>query len=364
MSNLDLARQSLGQLFITGFHGLELSEDTAMFLSQAKIGGVILFAANYDAPAQLVELTNQIQECRSDLPLWISTDHEGGKVQRFRKGFTKIPDAATLGATNSPKLIFEISEIMAKELNAVGINLNFAPVVDINTNPKNPVIGARSFGDTEEMVSKMSSAIVRGHLVNGVQVCVKHFPGHGDTVVDSHLELPRVNTPLEVLKNREFKPFQKAFKSHCNFVMTAHIINPALDPEFPATLSEKILNGVLRKEMRYSRVIISDDMEMKAITDHFGAEDAPVLALKAGCDILIYRTEAAARHAYESVLKAMETGKLPPETVLQAEARVRTVKKDFFKDSFKPVSMSDLSQKLGIPEHFAIIQKADKSAKQ
>lgn len=361
MSILDDARKSLGELFILGFKGLELEDDTSAFISQAGIGGVIIFSHNYESPAQVAELVNQVQECRSKLPLWVSVDHEGGRVQRFRKGFTRIPDAATISAANSPKLAFDIAEMMGKELKAVGINVNYCPIADINTNPKNPIIGARAFGNDEEQVSKMVTAMVRGHLVAGVQPCVKHFPGHGDTNTDSHFALPRVDTPLETLRDREFKPFVKAFKSRCSMVMTAHILCPGIDPERPSTLSSKTLREILRKELRYSKLIISDDMEMKAITDHFGPEDAPRLAIEAGCDLLIYRSEGAARHAYEALVKALEDGKLAPELVLEAANRSREVKKEAF-PKYEPVNVPDVTKKVGIPEHQALIEKLTASA--
>jgi beta-N-acetylhexosaminidase len=355
-STIESAQKALGQLFITGLNGLELSDDTASFISQAGVGGVILFSPNYESPGQVAELINQIQECRTELPLWVSVDHEGGKVQRFKKHFTKIPDAAAIGATGSPKLAFEIAEMMGKELKAVGVNLNFAPVCDILTNPKNPVMSGRTYGSDEEQVTKISTAIVRGLLVSGVQPCLKHFPGHGDTSTDSHFALPRVDTDLETLMDREFKPFVKAFKSHCSMVMTAHVLCSKIDPDRPATLSPKMINDILRKQLRYSRIVISDDLEMKAITDHFGAEDAPRLAIEAGCDLLIYRTEAAARHAYHSLSKDLESGKLAPELVLQAEARIRPVKQDTLMP-YQPVVVADLSQKIGIPDHLAIVDK-------
>lgn len=356
MSNIDAARKALGQLFIIGFSGLELAEDTSAFLSQAGIGGVILFSPNYENPGQLAELVNQVQECRVGTPLWISVDHEGAKVQRFRKGFTRIPDAATLGACNSPKLTYELSEMIAQELKAVGVNINFFPVADIATNPKNPVIGARSFGDNEELVTKMVTAMVRGHLTAGVQPCVKHFPGHGDTSTDSHFALPRVDTPLEILREREFRPFVRAFRSHCALVMTAHILNPSLDPRLPATLSPTIIRDLLRKELRYNRLVVTDDMEMKAITDHFGAEDAPRMAIEAGCDLLVYRSEAAGRHAYASVLKALDEGKLNPAHVMEAHGRIMSLKKETIAD-YHPVPIAELGQKIGTPEHQALVER-------
>lgn len=358
MTLLKNAKRALGELFIMGFNGLELSGETSAFIKEAGIGGVLLFAKNYENPAQVTELNLQIQECRGEFPLWISVDQEGGKVQRFKKGFTRIPEAALIGAMNSPKLAFDIADVMAKELRAVGVNLNFCPVADINTNPKNPVIGQRAFGSTEEAVSKMVTGIVRGHLTNGVQPCVKHFPGHGDTHSDSHFTLPKVNTALDILQEREFQPFIKAFKSKCSMVMTAHIVNPLLDPSVPATLSSTILKDLLRKQLRYEKLIISDDLEMKAITDHYGAEDAPRLALEAGCDLLIYRTEEAAFRAYEALQRALEGGKLGAQTVLDAHARSQNLKKEVLAE-YHPVLVSDVGKTVGIPEHLAVMRNVD-----
>jgi beta-N-acetylhexosaminidase len=225
--------------------------------------------------------------------------------------------------------LFELSEMVAAELKAVGINVNFAPVADINSNPKNPVIGMRAYGEDEDTVSKMVSAFVRGHLHQGVQPCVKHFPGHGDTTVDSHFALPSVSDTLESLQERELRPFVKAFKSGCRWLMTAHLMNPSIDPKYPATLSKRLLTEILRDEMRYTGLVISDDLEMKAISDHYGPEEAPRLAIEAGCDLLIYRTEAASRHAYTSVIKALEEGRLDPERVLESADLSMDLKREF-----------------------------------
>jgi len=350
------AAQAAGELFIIGFQGLELESSTAQFISQAGIGGVILFAHNYEGPAQTVELTNQIQDCRRDLPLWVSVDHEGGKVQRFKRGFTKIPDAATIGATESPNLAFKIGEVIAKELKAVGINLNYAPVADIATNPKNPVIGNRAFGTKEDIVSKFCSAVVRGHLTQGVQPCLKHFPGHGDTHLDSHFALPTVNTSLQTLQERELKPFVKAVKSHCSFIMMSHILLPHIDPQYPATRSQTIIQTLLRDQMHYSRLIITDDMEMKAITDHFGEQDAPCLALQAGCDLLLYRTESATRVAYASVVKAIEQGQLNPTQILTSVERIRAAKKELLLP-YHRTPITELSEKIATSQHAQIVEQ-------
>jgi len=357
MSTLQQAKHSLGELFIMGFSGLELSPETAQFLQRSRIGGTILFSHNYDSPAQVAELINLVQSCRQGLPLWVSVDHEGGKVQRFKKPFTRVPEAGLIAESGSAQLAYEISSLMARELKSVGINLNFSPVSDINTNPKNPVIGRRAYGNTEADVSKFVSAIVRGHLTQGVQACLKHFPGHGDTTVDSHFALPKVTTPLDTLREREFRPFTKGLKSGCQFVMSAHILFPELDPEFPATLSKKILRTLLREELRFKHLIVSDDMEMQAITDHYGAADAPRLALEAGCDLLIYRSEAAARLAYSSLETALEQGKLSPEIVLTAAERSRSIKKQTF-PHYRDTVISEVMKDIGTEEHAQIVAKA------
>jgi beta-N-acetylhexosaminidase len=356
MSTLQDAKKAVGELFIMGFKGLELAPETAAFIKEAGIGGTILFSPNFDSPAQVAELANQIQACKRELPLWISVDHEGGKVQRFKKHFSRLPEAAIVAESGSAQLAFDLGALVARELKAVGINLNFAPVADINTNPKNPVIGRRAYGSTEADVSKFVSAIVRGHLTQGVQPCLKHFPGHGDTSVDSHLALPKVSTPVATLREREFRPFSKGFKSGCNVVVTAHILFPELDPDFPATLSKKILRPFLRDELRFKKVIVSDDMEMQAITDHFGAEDAPRLAIEAGCDLLIYRTESATRVAHAALLKALDKGLLAPEVVLTAADRSRSLKKEVLLP-YRDALVAEVGKSVGIPEHAELLAK-------
>jgi beta-N-acetylhexosaminidase len=357
MSNLPEAKQLLGELIIMGFSGLELSTETQAFLTQARIGGVILFAHNAESPVQIAELNNEIQSCSKEAPLFISVDHEGGKVQRFKKGFTLIPEAASIAALKSPKLAFEISEVIAKELKAVGINLNYYPVADIATNPKNPVIGNRAYGDNPETVSKFVSAVIRGHLLHDVQVVAKHFPGHGDTALDSHFALPRVDTPLEVLRSREWMPFQKAIRSKCGLIMTAHILHSTIDPDRPATFSKRFLQDYLRKELHYDQLIISDDLEMKAITDHYGAEDAPRLALEAGCDLLIYRSEEAARHGYTALVRALEERKLSEEIVFAAARRVQYFKKTRLK-KHTPIAIPSVSRQLATEAHLALVERA------
>ena len=211
------------------------------------------------------------------------------------------------------------------------------------------------------MCIRDSTAIVRGHLTQGVQPCVKHFPGHGDTTADSHYALPKVDTDLETLREREFRPFVKAFKSRCSMVMIAHVVNHHIDPKLPSSLSPKYVREILRNELRYSKLVLTDDMEMKAITDHFGAEDAPRMALEAGCDLLIYRSEAASRHAYASLIKALDDGKLDPQIVLDSAQRSRTLKMDGL-EKYEPITVSELGDKIGTAEHLAFVAKIEEAA--
>jgi beta-N-acetylhexosaminidase len=353
------ALDTVGQLLISGVPGLELDEETRTFLHEADLGGVIYFAANYESPAQIAEFSWALQEARrpGSAPLWVSVDHEGGRVQRFRKVFTRLPEATDLGERCSPSELFELSERIARELAAVGVNVNFAPVADIHTNPANPVIGRRAFGTEETRVSQCVSAFVRGHLKGGVQPVLKHFPGHGDTHVDSHYALPRVDTTLETLREREFLPFARGVRSGAAMIMMAHVLLPELDTERPGTLSRRIIQNLLRGELRYSGVIFSDDMEMKAITDHYGIDTAPVLALNAGCDLLIYRSLTQARAAWDALRKAIAEDQLPPETVLEAARRSLLLKQKVLPSTLPPLRIPELLASIGAPDTAQILDR-------
>ena len=320
----------LAQMFVVGLPGTELGKSTEEFLSEYRPGGVVYFAHNYDgSPALLAELGDNIQNTRDrarGLPLFLGVDHEGGRVQRFRKPFTQFPEPSALGEIGSPKLAFMVAEVMAKELKAVGVNLNFHPLCDIHTRANNPVIGKRAFGADDELVSRMASAMVRGFVANKVVACAKHFPGHGDTHVDSHVDLPRIDAPWEALLQRELKPFARVIRSRVDMIMTAHILNTALDPLYPATLSYSTVANGLRKELRYSKLVITDDMTMDAIARHFGAEDSIALAVNAGCDLLLYKTEEKGRQAMDSAFRLLESGRIQAEQVEAAYARIKEVK--------------------------------------
>ncbi len=352
---------NVGDLIIFGFKGFDVSLETQKTILKYGISNTILFGPNnpnnnYSSKQQLIELTDQLQSFSQDLPMIISADQEGGRVQRFRNEFTLLPSAAKVSQKNSTDLAFELAQIQAKELFAAGIQLNFAPVCDINTNPANPVIGDRAYGTDEKSVTKMVSAVVKGHLTQKVEACIKHFPGHGDTHTDSHFALPTVDTSLEILRSREWIPFHHAMKSGCNFLMSAHILLPQIDPEFPGTLSKMFLKKYLREELLYQGVVVSDDMEMQAITDHYGAAEAPILALEAGCDLLCYRTEPQAIIALEAIEKAITDKRLSILQLKESVARVRKVKSQIKLAKNEMESRERLAL-IGNATHLAFVQQ-------
>lgn len=347
----------VGQLFLVGFNGYSVPNDFKKSMQDYNLGGTIYFKRNVQSPAQLAELSNEVQflcRAKDQPPLFISIDHEGGKVNRLVKPFTKFPGNDYLGELGSPKVGFEFGAVLGKELKAVGINMNYAPVVDVNTNPNNPIIKNRAFSSDPEVCAKLGSAVSRGIQKMGVISVAKHFPGHGDTKEDSHLTLPKVHKSVEDLENCELIPFRRSIRSRVEGIMTAHIINTAIDPELPATLSEKTITGILRNSLRFSRLIISDDLEMKAISDNFGAEQAAVLAVNAGCDILIYRGDGGFPVApIEAVIKAVEDKQIPMAKIEAAVNRIMQSKKAYA-DVKKPVDVTEVGRYIGLPEHFQL----------
>lgn len=304
-----------GQLLHAGFEGLEAPADLLAMIRRGEVGGAILFARNVDTPAQVRELVARLHEAApADHPLLVSIDQEGGRVQRLRAPWTEWPPMRVLGERDDPERTRELGEALARELGDLGIDLDFAPVVDVDTNPDNPVIGDRSFARTPEAVGRHASALIAGLQGEGVAACAKHFPGHGDTGVDSHLELPRVDHSLERLREVELPPFAAAAEAGVASVMTAHVIVSALDAERPATLSPTALS-LLRNEIGYDGVVFSDDLDMKAIADHFTPGEATRQAIEAGCDAVLACRRPDVR---DEALAALQ---LLPDRLLEGPAR-------------------------------------------
>lgn len=326
---------NFGQLIISGIKGTSLLPEEVEFIKNEKLGGIILFSHNFEDPAQLAELVNSIQKHRDEYPLFISVDQEGGRVIRFKKHFTQFPAMMDLAKTNSPKLVYEVHEILAKELAACGVNLSFSPVCDILTNPENKVIGDRAYGTDAETVEKYISAAIRGLQTNGLLSCAKHFPGHGDTSKDSHFDLPLVKTSVQTLREREMIPFIKASKSRVEFMMMGHMMVDAIDDKLPTSLSPKAYE-FLRSETKFTKIVITDDMEMKAIADRFSIEEAAVMAMNAGTDMLLYRFMEDADKALKAIREGVKKRTIKKEAMIEKLGRVERCKKEFL-SSYQPI---------------------------
>jgi beta-N-acetylhexosaminidase len=364
---MTISREALGQLFMVGFEGRSVSPDLASFVKEYKPGGVILFARNLISTEQIVELTNQLQACSPHAPLLIAIDQEGGRVSRLPDTFTICPPCEVLGRCNSSELAYAAAATVAKELKAVGINMNMSPVLDVNSNPTNPIIGDRAFATTPGPVSELGLATVGGLQDHGVVACGKHFPGHGDTSADSHKELPVVTASRERLEEIELPPFRHAAGHGVAAMMTAHVLYPALDERLPATLSPAIVGRVLREDIRYDGVVLTDDLEMHAIIDHYGIEDATVRALLAGCDMpLICKDRDREVAAITAVEKAVADGTITSERLAVSLARIARLKQRFLKP-YRPVSISDAKLVVGCRSHRALLhsiqQAGERSAK-
>lgn len=293
----DEIERAAGRVVCAGFEGRELPEGLARRLSSDALAGVILFRRNLGALEDVAALTRAIHRCAPARSPIVSLDQEGGRVARLDAPIVKLPPMRRFGEHGDARLTERAGEVLGAQLAAVGFNVDFAPVLDVDTNPDNPVIGDRSFGRDPSTVIEHALAFARGLEGAGVAACGKHFPGHGDTDLDSHLALPRVSHARERLDRIELAPFRAA-RGALSAIMTAHVVFDALDPEIPATLSRRVLTGLLRGELGYEGIIISDDLEMKAVFDRWGVEESAVRAIDAGADLLlICRHEALVERA-------------------------------------------------------------------
>lgn len=354
-------REQIGQLFMMGFTGSTVTKDLASFLKTHQPGGVIFFKRNLESVQQIVDLTNGLQKLSPGSPLLIAIDQEGGRVSRLPGEFTIFPPCEQLGRCNSYELAYSAAATVAKELRAVGINMNMAPVLDVNSNPDNPVIGDRSFGVTPDIVAEMGLATIAGLQDNKVVACGKHFPGHGDTATDSHKELPVVDAGLQRLRDVEFPPFQQAIRHGVASLMTAHVLYRTLDPAAPATLSPAVMQCLLREEFRYDGVLFTDDLEMHAIIDHDGIGEAAVRAFVAGCDVLlICKDQERVATAMQAMEYAVNDGRITQDRLEQSLARVAQLKTRYLQP-YKPVTISEARMIVGCRSHKALLDSLRKS---
>lgn len=323
--------EKIGQLIFSGITGTTMTEETKILINQYKVGGIILFANNLENPDQSIQLLNQIkmENEQNIIPLFLGVDQEGGSVERL-PDIVKLPTNEKIGMKDNESFSYNIGEILGEQLNIFGFNLNFAPVLDVNSNPDNPVIGDRSFGDSPEVVSKLGVQTMQGMKSQHVVPVIKHFPGHGDTSVDSHFELPLVDKTLDELEELELIPFKKAIEAGANVIMTAHILLPQIDDEFPASMSEKVITGILREQLDFDGVVITDDLTMQAIIDNMDIGDAAVTSVKAGTDIILMAHDYEKLvDVYEALRTAVETGAITEERIDQSVQRIVELKWEY-----------------------------------
>jgi beta-N-acetylhexosaminidase len=323
-----------GQLLAVGFEGQAASPDVKHLIRHYGVGGVVLFARNVDAPEQVAELVRELQECARDAghvrPLLVAVDQEGGRVARLRAPWTLWPPARALGRVGSEELAREQGELLAAELRACGITLDFAPVVDVDTNPKNPVIGDRSYGDDPDLVARLGAAFITGLQAGRVAACAKHFPGHGDTALDSHHDLPLLDHSRARLDDVELRPFRRAIAAGVATVMVGHLLVREWDDVWPATLSSVLVEGLLRRDLGFSGVIVADDFEMKAVATRWRPEQLGARALEAGCDLLLgCRDHDVQVGLLEGLVRAVEGERIPWQRLEDAEQRVRALKQQY-----------------------------------
>lgn len=323
-------RRRIGQLLIGSFAGRTLPPELGALAREFDFGGVTFFGRNVEAPEQVLEVALVIEQLGREAPAWVCVDQEGGRVARLKAPFTVWPPAATLGRAPASDLARRFAGALAAELRAVGISLDFAPVLDILTNAANPAIGDRALSDDAARTADLGATIVTALQQAGVAACGKHFPGHGDTSIDSHHDLPVVEHGPDRLRRVEFVPFRAAIAADVACVMTAHVLVPALDDTRPATLSPRIV-PIIKDELGHRGLVLSDDLEMQAVAARWSAAEAAVQAVAAGCDgVLVCSGSLDAQAAtLEGLVKAVESGVIPQARLDDALERIRRQKARF-----------------------------------
>ena len=387
--------QKVGQMIMpdfrlwNGVNHTQLAPEVGRIIDRFDLGGVILFAENVSETEQTTKLVHDLQEVveqdpSNDIPLFVTIDQEGGIVTRLGTG-TNLPGNMALGATRSPAYAEAAGGIIGSELHALGINVNFGPVLDVNNNPGNPVIGVRSFSSDPNLVGELGSAMTQGIQQQGVASTAKHFPGHGDTAVDSHYGLPVVDKSLAELKQLELIPFKRAIDEGIDMVMTGHIGMPQIEDEvveskqgtfpLPATLSDDVITGVLREELGYQGLVVTDALNMQAIADNFTESEAVIKTFKAGVDIALMPTILRSANdvtklesIFDDVIEAVERGDLKEADIDRSVERILTLKatRGIWKETIDPVTLEEqlveAKAVVGSPEHKALERQMTEAA--
>lgn len=337
-------QEKIGQLVLVGIEGTALDDTSRRLLEDYHVGGFIFFKDNIESAQQSVKLFNDLKEANAanPVPLWLSIDEEGGRVTRFPDEYVKLPSSGKVGSKGDLTLTKRVGGLIAQKVAGLGLNMVFAPVLDINSNPNNPVIGDRSFGNSAETVSTQGIASMKGIQEHGVVPVVKHFPGHGDTSVDSHLGLPVVNHDLERLHKLELVPFQQAIDEGADVVMVAHLLMKSIDPDTPSSYSKPVINDLLREEMGFKGVVITDDMTMGAISGSTDVGDASVKSVVAGSNMILIGHEYALEEAVIQALTEAAHSGVIPEEMLNDRVRATLELKHKYQLSDEPVKTPDV----------------------
>jgi beta-N-acetylhexosaminidase len=355
-----MSKLPLGQLFVVGFDGHTVPEGARDLLAKEKVGGAILFSRNIESLEQVVALNHELFALGDeDAPTLVSVDQEGGRVARLRGICTDLPPMRRVGelSVDDYDLPYRVGAMMARELGALGFHMDYAPVLDVDTNPDNPVIGDRSFGRDPGRVANTGVQFIRGMQQAGIAASAKHFPGHGDTQSDSHFELPRLAHELDRLEQVELVPFKAAIEVGVASIMTAHVVFQALDDGEPATLSPEVLTRLLRERMGYDGVVVSDDLEMKAVADRHEIEELVRLGLLAGVDqfLVCHDLDKQAR-AVETAHRLVDSGEVPRERAEEALARVARLKQRFIGAPTAP-SLAEAERIVRSAPHLALAER-------
>lgn len=343
--------EKIGQMVIAGIDGYEVDDNVMSMIQDYHVGGIILFSQNIKDSHQLLSLINSLKDANSKnkIPLFMSVDEEGGRISRMPEEFKNLPTNKTIGRVNNKEFSYKVGSVIAEEISSLGFNMDFAPVLDINSNPKNPVIGDRSFSGDPQVVSSLGIQTMKGLQQGGVIPVIKHFPGHGDTSVDSHVGLPLVDADLKRLNSFELVPFSDAVKSGADAVMIAHILLKKIDAQNPASMSKTVITDMLRKQLKFDGVVITDDMTMGAVTKNYKIEDAAVKTVNAGADIVLvchgYENEKAVIKALKS---GVESGNIKEEKIDESVYRILKLKQKYgLVDSMAgPVDVSKINSKI------------------
>lgn len=324
--------EKIGQMIFSGIEGTEITPETKRMMEKYHVGGIILLEKNILSTTQIVHLLNDLKTANAShpYPLFLGIDEEGGSVTRMPDGVKSLPSSRSIAGLNDPNLSFKVGAILGEQLNTLGFNMDFAPVLDINSNPNNPVIGDRSFGSNPTIVTSLGIQTMKGIQNEGIISVVKHFPGHGATDVDSHIELPQVDKSQTELAQFELIPFQEAISEGADAVMIAHILFPSIDASFPASLSHKVITAMLREKYGFDGVVITDDLTMNAISSHYHIGDAAVQSVKAGADILlIVHNPSFIPTVVDQLKAAVENGEISEDRIDESVERIKHLKEKY-----------------------------------